>query len=432
MSERDSDNIGKIWAIGLGIALLLGVVFRTIWVADMEYKQDERGMFLLTQNTGKTEPWRWLGITSGQGNLPNPGLSTWVFVATAKVFQIDTPTGLARAVMISNCIALLLLAGFAWRCVPKSDRETWLWGAALVALNPISVMYERKIWAQSILPIFCVMFLIAVWHRKSRAGAFAWGVMGAILGQIHMSGFFYAFAFFAWVLLWDRKSVRWPAWLGGSILGAMPLIPWFIHILSNPSGGVPPMRSRWFWEYWITNASGTGLGFAVAPLGSTRYSEVLENFLSFPTIGGYSTWLVGAANVLAITATGIVLLRSAWQIIADFVSGRRNLGQIITGKDNPTALLQQAAILGYGLLLSMTNMLLYRHYLLIAYPIPSIWLARQAMGGNQKISRGLLLTLAITSAVLSAAFLTYIHIHGGAELGEYWISYHRQTQGNQP
>ena len=81
---------------------------------------------------------------------------------------------------------------------PRADRLPWVWGVILLCVNPVSVVASRKIWLQNILAPFAMMTLFAFAARKSRAGAALWGLIGTLLGQIHMSGFFFQAALVAW------------------------------------------------------------------------------------------------------------------------------------------------------------------------------------------------------------------------------------------
>ena len=133
-----------------GIALLLFAVLaaaalRLIWVGDMEYKLDEQYMFQRVIGAGATEPWPRLGMPSGV-QLRNPGLSIWVFLLLGRLFGATQPTELARVVQFLNIAAISLAGLFAWRCIASAEREPWLWAVALAAVNPLAVMYQRKIW----------------------------------------------------------------------------------------------------------------------------------------------------------------------------------------------------------------------------------------------------------------------------------------------
>ena len=101
---------------------------------------------------------------------------------------------------------------------------------------------------------------------QRRGGAFGWGLVGACLGLVHMSGFFYSAGFALWTAVFDRRSVRWGSWLAGSLVGTLPLLPWVDYVLHAPPGEMPGGRSwtNWltpsFWWYWVTEPLGVGTG----------------------------------------------------------------------------------------------------------------------------------------------------------------------------
>src|SRR5262245_32522494 len=213
------------WGPALAIAIVLGAVLRLIWVQDIEYKYDENWIFQQTQSSPEGGPFSWTGMRASV-RVANPGMSIWVFQVPSKLIPLNDPTDLARLVQLLSIAALVLLVWFALRVVPQAEREPWLWAIALAAVNPLTVLFQRKIWPPSILPIFCTIYLIA-WFRRERGwAAFACGLVGACLGQIHLSGFFFVAGLILWLLLFDRRRMAWLWWLAGSIIGAMPMLPW--------------------------------------------------------------------------------------------------------------------------------------------------------------------------------------------------------------
>jgi hypothetical protein len=72
-------GVSRGFAFLLAASLLLGILYRNVWVRDMEWKHDEQAMFEASQRTGGPS---WVGMRSGVG-LPNPGMSRWVFIALA-------------------------------------------------------------------------------------------------------------------------------------------------------------------------------------------------------------------------------------------------------------------------------------------------------------------------------------------------------------
>src|SRR4051812_14302314 len=143
-------------AVGLILALAAGIALRLVWPADMEFKNDEFYTFERTQHVGVSEPWPWTGM-SNSADVPHPGMSVWAFVALARLTGAHDPVALNAACMAVNAAALLLLALFIRRVVPPTEREIWWWALALVAVNPMAVLFHRKIWPPSMLPAVSVV-----------------------------------------------------------------------------------------------------------------------------------------------------------------------------------------------------------------------------------------------------------------------------------
>ncbi len=401
-------------AAALGAAMLLGVILRLVWPSDMEYKADE--VYLFSHATG-ANPFPWVGQASGVGTS-NPGMGIWVYSLMAQGLRLSTPVQLVRGVMVLNVVALAALAVFALRVVPRRQREPWLWATALVAVNPVAVLFGRKLWIQSALPPFAVALLFAWWRRGHRAGAFAWGLVGAWLGQIHMTGFFFAGGLAAWTALYDRPGVRWRWWLAGSLLGAVTLVPWLVYVLGHE--GVPTrslvnsIQPR-FWALWVTYP----LGFNIFD----SFGTDSWHLLAWPTLGGTSLYLVAVACVVII-AVGIAIGVEAFTLTIWPRRGRptRALG----GRTSDSALSVRAAFWGYGLLITASGIVMFRHYLIVTFALPFVLVAATALLGTRR-GRRLLAVLVVAEAALSVGYLTYIHARGGAPGGDYGVAYDAQT-----
>jgi hypothetical protein len=423
--------------IPLLAALCVGMALRLVWVEDMEYKADEVWTFEQAGAGGLP----WLGMNSSV-DVPNPGMSLWVFVGLRALSGAEDPPGLTRAVQVVNCLALVLLVWFAWRHVPAGEREAWLWAAALVAVNPLAVLFHRKLWPPCVLPLLTLAVLWGWWYRGRRLPAFVWGLVGACLGQIHMAGFFFAGGFAAWALCYDRparpasrgqpvgdagraeenKGVAWKAWLAGSLLGVLPLIPWAHHLLTHPSAR-PVNPHRWvhalegkFWVRWFTESFGFGIDYT---LGPTNFRD----FLSWPRLGGQPTWLVGAAHAVIAAAALVLLGRAAVSLWRE----RGGLAARWVGRSSPTAFTQSAALWGFGLLLTLSCCSIHRHYMIVLFPLECLWVARLALARraeSPRLGRGLLAALWTAQLLISANFLAYVHTkqHIGAEYGTTYYS----------
>ncbi len=420
----------KYWALAL--AVLIGIVFRLIWATDMEYKGDELYMFERTQKIGVSEPWPMLGMPSGVGTL-NPGMSIWLFVAIARIFQATDPVALVRGVQTLNCLALILLAVFAAKWVSKDEetREPWMWGAAIAALNPLAVLTERKIWAQSALPLFSMIALIGYLRRDRKIYAFIWGLLGACLGQVHMPGFFFSLALLIWAVAFDpqRKQTRWGAYFAGSVLGALPLIPWLKYMHENPhsSPGFSEKLSLQYWALWVTDATGTGLDYSLR--------RDFKDFLRFPFLGDHPTYLVAILHLLAIVA-GVAIITGAARRFFSMQNGK--IGTLLGSRQAEPATLtmtsRRAHVLsgsffGFGILMTLAGVTIYRHYLILTFPLEFLWLGCLGLyQRNQRFGRAALITACLAQAAISFAFLSYIHVRGGSPNGDYGIAYSHQSE----
>ena len=378
--------------IGLLAAIVVGAVLRSLWPMDIEYKGDQVYTFEVVETFWKTGVWPILGMTSSVGPS-NPGMSQWVFIALSVFVPRGDPVALTQAVECVNIIAIVALALFAWKCIGIAEREPWLWSAALVAVNPFAIHFSRCIWQMNLLPIFLVGFLAGWWYRRRWWGAFIWGVIGAILGQIHMPAYFFAAAFFLVIVLFDRRSTHWIAWFSGSVLGALPMIPWLMALASTR----PPVSdSSWsnvnpaFLLHWLNMATGVGLEYS---LGND-----FTDFLTGPS-GTHLAVACGAAIVLIVAAIGA---RFALRLFAD----RSAVASYFT-QASPTAVILFSASIGYGLLLLSVRRPIYLHYFVIAFSLPALSIAWLAYAGGN--ARRLLAALVVAQAALSGAFLAYIH-----------------------
>lgn len=394
-------------------ALLVGAALRLCFPGDIEYKSDEKYMFETAQFIGASGAWPALGMASGV-KVKNPGMSVWVFGALEILTGAKTPPELARGVQLLNILALALLAFFSLRLAPETERKPWFWATALAAVNPFAVLFQRKIWAQCTLPFFCVLFWIAWHYRKKRAGAFFWGLIGVCLGQIHMSGFFLAAGVFLWTLYRDRQA-RWGFWIAGSLLGAVPLLPWLQYMAAHPGTGAGQMNPVWilypkYWIYWATDPLGIGLTYSL----KTRH---FLDFLGYPLVAGHGTYLVAVLHVIILGA-GLWLVHS-WRKAGGTFRWKADTSE--------TGLTLQSALWAVGVLMTLSCVELFRHYLIVTFPLEFVWLARLAFRGGERGERCLKVLWA-AQLLLSVMFLVYIHLNHGDPLGDYGVAYQFQGQ----
>lgn len=393
------------------LLLILGSGLRLIWAADMEWKADEIWMYDTAQAIAQgRQPWPWIGMANSAG-LPNPGLSVWVFAALAPLAK--TPLALVRWVQGLNILAIWLAFAWAhWQLPEGRGRGIWLNGIALTAVSPLAILFSRKIWAQDLLPIWALLFWLGHWYRHRRWGAGGWGAIGALIGQVHMSGFFLAAAVWGWTLYSHGRSrtlgqVRWLSWLGGTLLGLLPLLPWLGYLVSATA----PTSRTWvallvpkFFLHWFAGSLGVNLGYA---LGRHFWTD----FLPWPLVGHQPTYLVAIAHAL-------LLSLGLWRLGAWARSQSRPIATLVAPGLTPLGFYLRAAGLGTGLLFALVGLPTPVHYLIVAFPWPFIWLASlfSDQGWGWRVILG-------SQVLLSIAFLLLIHQTGGFGDSDYGLVY---------
>jgi hypothetical protein len=414
-------------AAGVALALAAGAALRLGFHQDIEWKADEQWTYGHALAMAAAGGWPPVGMASSIG-APNPGLSLWVFAGLVRLFGVTSPPGLAGAVQVLNVLALAALAAFAYLAIPRRRREPWLWALGLWAVNPVAIILERKIWPPSTLPLPMIGFLAAWWWRRRPVAAFAWGLLGALMAQIHMGVAFLAFAVAAWTLACDRRAFPWIGWLAGSAVGALPALPWLLQVLDHGAGAHTRLSapSVSFYMRWFSQFFGYGAQYTLGRRGFADY-------LAGPRLDGVATHLMGAIQVALAAAAIVVLVRSARAAMRSPPSPRA----ILLG-DSEETLLIAAAFFGYGGLLTLITFFgagSYRHYMIVIAPIMALWTAMVVFwsdgGARRPWARPILAGLCALTAAMSLGLLAYID-GKGVIAGEFGASWRAQQSGAAP
>jgi hypothetical protein len=253
-----------------------------------------------------------------------------------------------------------------------------------------------------------------------------------------MSGFFFAGAFFLGTLASShlRRLVRWKHWILGSILLAIPLIPWVVHVGESFLLQAQPAISRgWaervqlkFWVFALTDPLGLHLGKILGVKLGNGLLDQLGPFFQEPRIPlrEQPTYLVGALH-LFLALLGLItwvrfLLSGFWK------SKRGDLTPL--EPDFKYGLLFSLGL--YGVLLTVPAMNLYRFYLLIAFFWEAVfWVVVLARSYRPEVARRLLVAQFVALSLIAAQFLWVIHRDGGAPSGDYGPSLHMRPNWRQ-
>jgi len=401
--------------------ITVGLVFRLIWTSDMEWKNDEHIMFSMAQQAASTHTLPAVGMKSG-GGLVNPGLSVWGYAGFA-LFTND-PVTMDRMVQWVNVLSILCFLIFILYRIDKEEQWLWMAGLALASVSPMAVIFSRKIWAQDLLPIVCFVVLLSHTYRNKRWGAFIWGLSGALIGQIHMSGFFFAAGLFVFTLFYDRYNhnrFRWFWWLSGSLLGSITLIPWIIYLVQNPQESTQSilhvLQFNFYW-YWILDSHGLNVYYSLG--------KNFREFIKYPVVFGFPTYLVSLAHLFLLATLGITLFeigKFIKKIIA--LIRQKAFKAFLFAHDSISKLYLLSILLGLGILLTLSGITVCPHYLICAFPLQYVFLSKIF---NKK--RKWFLFVIMAQMIITASFLFYIHTNNGAPKGDYWFSYKGQITAN--
>ena len=384
----------------------------------MEWKADEQWTYEKAHETAASGAFPAAGMQSG-GGLVNPGLSLGAFALIAS-FTND-PLSMNRVIQIINIIAILGFLWFALTKIKEGERQVWLYGIALAAVSPLAVLFARKIWAQDLLPLLSFLILLANHYRNKNLGAFTWGLVGALIGQIHMSGFFFAAGIFMYTLLHDRYNkikFRWLPWLAGSVLGSITLIMWVFYMVENPQFtrfNFMHLLQFNFYIYWFLDAHGLNIMYSIR--------KEFWDFIKEPVLG-MPFYLVAAAHLFLAT-TAIFTLKKTFQYITIFYLNlkQKTFSAFLFANVSATKFYLLGILLGLGVFMNFSGFTVNPHYLICAFPFAYIFLAK-VFQEKKLLLKGII----IAQLFITVMFQVYVQKHGGVKTGDYGITYQEQMK----
>jgi hypothetical protein len=224
----------------LALLLALAAVLRLLFFDLMEFKGDEVAALRMARRWGEIGQVPRFGLMSGVGIRNPPG---FMYVLAPLTALTDSPVAAGVAIALATLVALPLL-WYAGRVVgaPRAG----LFAAATMAAHPWLILYSRKIWAQSLLPLYVSALLLAlalaVRDRPSRA--VFWIPPLAVLAWLtHYSAYglaIVAAAGFAAAALRRRLHGR-AAWAGVGV-ALILLAPYAAHLVA---GGWRDLVATW-------------------------------------------------------------------------------------------------------------------------------------------------------------------------------------------
>jgi len=379
---------------------LVGTLLRCCWPADMEWKFDEQEMFRLAG-----EAWNhglpFMGMPSGAG-LPNAGFSIWPFALLYGIHP--TPLFMGMGVQWLNSMALWLMLYCAGR-YEEAVRTRLYWGLAAYAVSVMPVLFARKIWAQDLLPIFVATLWWVYLNRQKLPLLFLGGVVCALAGQLHLSGFFYAGGWFFALLVFKKINPKQVFWLlCGGMVGFLPGIPWLQVVLQH-GGGISHWGNIFKLEFWLrvlTDTPGFNIHYAAAGEIST--------FSAFPN--GLYVGLILGLGLMVCTA---IAIKNG--IITIFQKDAH---------ENEINFLLVAFVVLPGVLMTLSAIPVRSHYMIGALPFCSIGMAVFLQKTTIK-GLSLLRFWALLQLLFTLSFMVFVHQKQHIN-GDYGSTYRSQTQ----
>jgi hypothetical protein len=403
------------------ILIFIGMILRITWLSDMEWKFDQAWMFFNGQEIAKTFNFPLVGMKSGGGIL-NPALGIWLFSLISMIFK--SPITVNFMVAFLNIVTLAIMLIFGLKSFQKDSTEQSLLikACALASVSPLAILYSRNIWAQDLIPFFSMFFFVSVYYRSKKSGAFFWGLVGSLLGQIHMPGFFYAFGFLLIVLIYDIKNktntTKWGYWILGSFIGSLALVPWLIHLSELPTIVTPVDKNNSgtleikhivkfrFYIYMLLESLGIHLKYTL----KTKFWE----YIKMP----FGTYLVGIIHIVLLTIGMTAFIK--WI--------RKTKSSIWKFKSlSPINILILASWIGGGGVLTIIGLKMHPHYIICAFPFSYYFMVICL-----KELKPIWTKIFISSQLLvSIFFMSYIHSHDGIPdtiPGDYGKTYKAQLR----
>jgi hypothetical protein len=384
----------------------------------MEWKDDEKIMYTMAHKAVDEGTFPVAGMRSG-GGIVNLGMSVGVFAFIAMITK--DPVSMNRVVQSLNVLSILCFLIFVFLKVEKAEREIWLFGIALAAISPLAVIFSRKIWAQDILPIISFIVILSNAYRGKKWGAFLWGLSGALIGQIHMSGFFFAGGLFIFTLLYDHFNnikFKWAYWLAGSFIGSLTLIPWILFMLNNPQISRQSLLNILqfnFYIYWFIDSQGLNVYYSLR--------KDFWEYIKEPYLFEIPTYLSAIAHLFLVTVSVFTITRIVNIVKTTFNQIRHHTFLTKTFTNiSLTRFYLSSILLGLGVLMTLSGTTINPHYLICAFPFQYIFLAK-VLEKQKKILKSVI----IAQMVITITFLVFIHKNNGAIQGDYGKAYHSQT-----
>jgi len=261
------------------LVFISAAIFRITSLNLIEFKSDEAINLLLAARPIFGHEFAPGGTVSSVGIL-NPPLLNYLLLPMAAISLDPRFVSFTIALINSVTVGLLFL-------IFKKYYGTKIAFIAsiLMAFSPWMILYSRKIWMQDLLIVFLAPFIFSVHKIIIEKNYKYWIVFTAsslFLIQIHQASLFFVGLFFLFLLL-KKTKINYKYMFLGLLIGALPLIPYFIFQLQS---GCPDCSALLLAKNkTATTYSALTLARPFQLMGQGSFSSIIGNdFINFASI----------------------------------------------------------------------------------------------------------------------------------------------------
>jgi 4-amino-4-deoxy-L-arabinose transferase-like glycosyltransferase len=420
------------WEVGalIGIAALAGWL-RLRQLELVEFKLDEAIAVALARRVLDGD-FVTAGLTSSIG-AENPPL--FVYLTAIPLAARDDPL-LATAFVGALATVTAVLTYFVLR--PRLGALVALGASALFATSPWSVLYGRKLWGQSLLPLVTVLLLwsllVVLERPKSRAVAFV-PVLVCVAFQLNFSAAVLVLPA-ALVALYRITTLHRRALGAGVACAVLLLSPWLYHVATSGFGDVSVLLpgGSGVNEPSAEPTAAEAIRTTVRLLGMGDWEYVSADSLpSFVSDAGHAWRPARGASVLATLLFAVGIVTCALCI----ARSARRIGRwpwVELGRVGATRALFLAWLLCvWAVYATPATDRLYPHYLIVTFPVSfavvAVGLAdftgvlrRVSRTGALVVAVGVLGIVVVANTAFTLSFHRFLDRTGGTA-GDYGVVY---------
>ncbi|HNS52574.1 MAG TPA: hypothetical protein PKO09_15515 [Anaerolineae bacterium] len=303
--------------ISATLVLLLAASLRIGWPQLTEFKFSEARMEALALEITREGRLPLVGVPSSAG-LDHSPMSIYLYAPAFLQTNHPVPATVYGAVAGLVAVAMCFRFGRQW---PGGGSTGGFTSALIAAASPWAVLFSRKIWQISLVPVLALVFAgLAVAGFVSRR---RWALCGcvivyAVLAQVHPSAISLAPVLLLWLALFWRKELLLPLAVGAA-LGFGTAIPFVIH------------QAQTGWS--VLNSLAQGLGSATWDLSAVRLAWLTITGQGIEALAGMSR-----PQLRAVPSISPIFAAIGWFVLASAVALGWRAFTALRSKTNPETL----------------------------------------------------------------------------------------------